>query len=150
MFLAGRRFGRNPAPPGIFQDFFGPSEPRLRCATFVHFAFRWFGLLRSQFAIYWIFWGSGGLRKISRPPGARSRPKTPKKWIFPVLGAVLGETLADQISPHAKCGPHEPFLWPHVSLGPEIWPFFFGGGAFRRVGDRFCWLETQPTKKIGP
>ena len=52
--------------------------------------FLWFGLLRPQFAIYWFLgvWGT------DRGP---NRAKTTKKWIFLVLGAVLGETPADQI-----------------------------------------------------
>ena len=40
-----------------------------------------------------------------------------KKSIFPVLGAVVGETPADQFALYAKCGPSEPCLRSRVSLG---------------------------------
>ena len=55
--------------------------------------------------------------------------------------------LADQSGWHAKCGPSEPFLGSHVSLGPGIWPFWGALGAISSVGGRFCLLGTQPTKK---
>ena len=47
---------------------------------------------------------------------------------------------------HAKCGPSEPCLGSHVSLGPGIWPFWGVLAANSPVGDRFCLLGTQPTK----
>ena len=47
-----------------------------------------------KFAIYWFLEVSGGLTEISR---GRKRAKNTQKWISPVVGAVLGETPADQI-----------------------------------------------------
>ena len=69
MFPAGRRFGRNSAPPGSLRYFFDPSEPRLRCAISYILQSRWFGFLRPQFAIYRFCGGSGGVREFLRPPG---------------------------------------------------------------------------------
>ena len=62
------------------------------------------------------------------------------------MGAVLGETPADQISLHAKCGPSELCLGSHVFLESEIQALLGGLGAISSGGDRFCLLGTQPTK----
>ena len=97
MFPAGRRFGRNSGPPGNFREFFDPPEPRSCSATFVHFALTTVWPPAVAIRDLLDLGGSGGLREISRPPRARNGPKPPKKWIFPVLGAVLGQTPADQI-----------------------------------------------------
>ena len=97
MFLARRRFGRNLAPPGSFRDFLGPSESRSCCSTLYILPFQWFGLLRPQFAIYWIFQGLGDVDKFRGRPGNKNGSKKPGKWIFPVLGAVLGAMPADEI-----------------------------------------------------
>ena len=51
--------------------------------------FRWFGLLRPQFAIYW-FLGVWGTEKVDGPVWGPKRGINTKKWIFPVLVAVLG------------------------------------------------------------
>ena len=91
----------------------------------------------------------GGLGDLEKFCGSVWGPKlanNTKKWIFPVLGAVLGETPADQICLRAQCGPSELCLGTHVSLGPGIWPFLGGLGAVSSVGDRFCLSGTQPTK----
>ena len=89
------------------------------------------------------FWGSGGLQEISRPPGAPKRAKNAG------LGGILGETTPDQIRSHAKCGPSEPCLGFHMSLGPEIWPFRAGWGPFRRLGTIFVG-QGPSQKKFGP
>ena len=60
-------------------------------------AFQWFGLRRPQFAIYWFFGCLGDLEKFRRPLRGPKRAKNGEKCIFPVLGAVLDETSADQI-----------------------------------------------------
>ena len=64
--------------------------------------------------------GLGDLEKFGGPVRGPKWVKNAKKWIFLVLGAVLGETPADQICLHAKCGPAEPSLGSHVSLGSGI------------------------------
>ena len=97
MFPVGRRFGRNSAPAVGFSVIFRPIG-----TAFALRNFRTFALLMVQPPAAAIrdlleFWGSGALRQILRMPGAQNGPKTPKKWIFPVLGAVLGETPASQI-----------------------------------------------------
>ena len=43
------------------------------------------------------FGGLGDWEKFHGPVWGLKRAKNAKKWIFPVLGAVLGETPADQI-----------------------------------------------------
>ena len=40
--------------------------------------FRWFGLLRSQFAIYWMFGGLGDREIFRPPPGPETGQKRPK------------------------------------------------------------------------
>ena len=53
------------------------------------------------------------------------------------------------LSQHAKCGPTEPCLESHVSLGPEIWPFFWGGwGLFRRLGTGFVGYGLNRQKTV--
>ena len=74
------------------------------------------------------------------------RAKDAEKWIFPVLGAALGETPADQICLHARGGPSEPCLGSHVSLGSEIRALWGGLGSISLVGDRFGLVGSQPTK----
>ena len=62
---------------GVFGSFLGHRN-RVRVAHELSYIlhFRWFGLLRPQFAIYWIFLGSGRLEKKLRP---HSGPKTNQK-----------------------------------------------------------------------
>ena len=86
------------------------------------------------------------MEKFCGPAWGPKRAKPAKKWIFPGLGAVLGETPTNQICLHAECGPSEPCLGSHVSLGPGIWPFWGALGAISSVEDRFCLLGSQPTK----
>ena len=43
-----------------------------------------------------VFGGLGDLDKFRGRPGPQTGQKA-KKWIFPVLGAILGETPADQV-----------------------------------------------------
>ena len=64
--------------------------------------------------------GLGDLEKLGGPIRGPKQAKNGKKWIFPVLGAVLGYMPPDQSCLHAKCGPSEPCLGSHVSLGPGI------------------------------
>ena len=44
-----------------------------------------------------------------------------KKWIFPVLGAVLGETA--KFDRMLNMDPVNPMWAPMCPLGPEIWGF---------------------------
>ena len=76
--------------------------------------------------------GLADFEKFRVPVRGPKRAKNGKKWIFPVFGAVLGETLADQICLHVKCGPCEPCLGSHVSLGPGTWGR--GGALLRQFG----------------
>ena len=92
--------------------------------------------------------GLGDLEKFFGPVLGLKRGKTAKKWIFPVWGAVLGLMPPDQSFLHAKCGPSEPCLGSHVSLGPGIWPFQGALGAISSVGDQFCLFGIQPAKKL--
>ena len=48
---------------------------------------------------------------------AENGPQTLERLIFPVLGAVLGETPTDQIGSHAECGPTESHVGSHLPLG---------------------------------
>ena len=138
--------GRNSAPPGSFREIFGSSEARSHCATFV---LSQLPMVRPPAAAIRDLLVLRGLRdseKFRGPVQGPKRAKNSKKWIFPVLGAVLGETPADQICLRAKCGPSEPCLGSHVSLGPGIWPF--GGGAGGRfVGWGLVLSVGNPTSK---
>ena len=74
------------------------------------------------------------------------KAKIAKKAIFPVLGAILDKTRAEQICLHADCGPSESCLGSHVSPASEMRALGGGLGAISSVEDRFCLLGTQPTK----
>ena len=91
-----------------------------------------------KFVIYWFLRVWGTQRNFPAAQGPK-RAKNARQWIFPVLGAVLGETPADQILLHAKCGPSEPCL--------GSWGRW---GRNSSVGDRFRWLGTQLEKTFGP
>ena len=85
------------------------------------------------------FWGSGGLREISRPPGAQSGPKTPDSG----FSRSWGPFWAKHPSTRFVC---MPCLASHLSPGPRYRRSCGAWGPFSSVGDRFCLLGTQPTK----
>ena len=91
VFLAVTRCHR-----GVFGKFLARRNRETIAQLSYNRDFRWFGLLRPRFAIYW-FQGSGGLREMSRPRSGPQTGQKRQKWIFLVLEAVLGETPADQI-----------------------------------------------------
>ena len=76
---------------GVFRRFLAHRNRETVAQLLYNRDFRWFGLLWPQFAIYW-FLGSGGLvgEKFRGPVWGPKRGKNTKKWILPVLGAVLG------------------------------------------------------------
>ena len=107
----------------------GPSEPRSRCATVVHFALPRFGLLRSQFTIYWIFGGLGDLERFRGRPGPETGQKH-RKGGSPVLGLTKLDRMlnADPVNP--VWGPMRPW-------GPRYGRFGGGWEPFRRLGTGF-------------
>ena len=97
------------------------------------------------------FRGSGDLEKFRGPVRGLERAKNGKKWTLPVLGAVLGETPADQICLRAKCRPREPCLGSHVSPGSEIRALWGAGwGPFHRLGTGSVCPEPNRKKPFRP
>ena len=108
--------------------FFGPSEPRSRCATLYILHFRWFGLLWWQFTIYCDFLGN-----VAAAWGSK-RAKNTEKVDFPGLGAAQGETPADQFDRMLNADPVNP-VWGSMCLwAARYGRFFLGGGWGPFVG----------------
>ena len=59
--------GRNSAPPGSFREFFGSSEARSHCATFVLSRLPMVQPPAAAIRHSLVFGGSEGLKEISRP-----------------------------------------------------------------------------------
>ena len=91
-----------------------------------------------------------GLEKFCGLVWGPKRAKKAKKWNFPVWGAVLGETPADQICLHAECGPSDPCLRSHVPLGSEIRAQWGGGRGGHVVGWGRFLAVRDPTVKTNP
>ena len=112
--------------------------------------FRRFGLLQPQFAVYWGFGGLGGVREISRPPGARNGPKTLKKWMSPVLGAVLGNFPGLGGGPEGSSAPPGAGVWAVTRRHQGV---FGPGGAHRnrvRVVQIFRSQHSGPCLSFSP
>ena len=135
-------FGRNSVAPGNFREFFGCPEPRDRCATFERPRLPMVRPPAAAIRHLLVLGGLGDFKKFRGTGRGPNGSKTPKKWIFPVLGAVLDDTPADQICLHAKCRHNVPCLTSHVPLRPGIWPF--GGGE---AGGRF--VVWGPVLSVG-
>ena len=118
-YVSGRG-GRNSAPQGEFSGFFLPIGTALRCTTFIHFARSRFGLLRSQSAIYWLLQGLGDLEKFRGHPGPETGQKRRKNGFSWSWGPLWAKRLPTKVD----CMLNADCLGSHVSLGPEIWPFF--------------------------
>ena len=83
-------FGCNSAPPENFWILFGSLEPGDRCATFVQPRLPMVQPPAAAIRDLLVLGGLGDLEKFRGPVRGPKRGKNAKKWIFPVLGAVLG------------------------------------------------------------
>ena len=138
-FPAGRRFGRNLAPPGSLRDFLDPPEPRLRCAIFVH---RTLSTVRppscgrnSPFTGFW-----GGLRnseKFRGRPGPKTGPTRRKGGFSRSWGPFCAKRPPTKFDRVVNADPVDP-VW-----GPMWRPW--GPRRGRRGGwwGPFCRLGTD-------
>ena len=141
------RFGRNSAPPASFSGIFwliGTALRNLVALTRLGGFTRVFREIRDLL----VFAGVSGTWRNFAAAGAQNGPNA-QKWIFPVLGAVPGETPADQICSHAKCGPSKPCWGPMCPWGSRYGRSGGAGGHF--VGWGLVLSVRDPTDtKFGP
>ena len=82
-------YGRSSAPPGSFQEIFGSWEPHSRCVTFLQPRLPMVRPPAVAIHDLLVLGGPGDLEKFRGPVQGPKLAKNGKKWIFPVLGAVL-------------------------------------------------------------
>ena len=100
-----------------------------------------------------VFGAWGTWRNFATPFGAQTGPKTPKRRFSRSWGALWAKRPLTKFDRMLNADPVNPVWGPMCPWGPRYGRFFFGGGglgAISSVGDRFCGLGTQPTKRFGP
>ena len=156
VFPAGRRFGRTSAPPvrGSF-GIFSAHRNRVRVAQLPYKRnFRWFGLLRLQFALYWSFGCPRGLfmGKFHGRPGPETGQKGRKSGFSRSWGPFLGQHPPTKFDRMPNAEPANPVWGPMCPWGPRYAPppFFWGGeGHFVGWGPVLSVRDPTP-KEFGP
>ena len=116
-------FGRNSAPPGILGGIFGSSEPRSRCATFVHPRLLMVRPPAAAIRDLLVFGRLGDLEKFCR---SQKRQKVD----FPGLGGRSGRnTRRPKFDRMLNADPLNPVCGPMCLWGPRYGRF---GGAWGR------------------
>ena len=129
----------------VLANFFGSSEPRSRCATFLQPRPTMVRPPAAAIRHLLVFGCPGDLKKFCRPFGASNGPKTPKSGFSQSWGPFWTKHPPTKFDRMLNTDPLNPVWGPRCPWGLGYGRFFLGGGL---VGDRFCRLGTQLTKTV--